>query len=108
MSVELAISIISVCIALIVAVAGLLRNSHNDTKEDSTQMTTVIVKLENINDGVREIKSDIKAVKDEVESIKERVVIVEQSTKSAHKRIDTLETNEHTARSIERRNQNED
>lgn len=58
-------------------------------KEDTTAMTMITVKLESIQDGIKEIKSDLKNVKTDLQEIRERLVIVEQSTKSAHKRIDT-------------------
>ena len=50
----------------------------------------MIVKLENIGDGVSEIKSDMKNVKGEVQELRERLVVVEQSAKSAHHRLDGL------------------
>ena len=50
----------------------------------------MIVKLENIGDGVSEIKSDMKNVKGEVQELRERLVAVEQSAKSAHHRLDGI------------------
>lgn len=54
-------------------------------------MTTVIVKLEAIGTGVSEIKSDIRNIKSDVQELRDRVIIVEQSVKSAHKRLDSFE-----------------
>ena len=53
-------------------------------------MTTVLIKLESIAEGIVEIKSDIKNVKQEVESLRERVAKVEASASSAHKRVDAI------------------
>ena len=51
-------------------------------------MTTMIVKLENISMGISEIKSEMNNIKCDLTQ-RERLVIVEESCKSAHKRIDT-------------------
>ena len=53
-------------------------------------MTTVVVKLENIESGVSEIKSDIRNTKSEVQDVRDRLIIVEERAKSAHKRLDDL------------------
>lgn len=85
------ISVCSLLIAATVAVTTIRRNSKADDKNEATQLTTVIVKLENIGDDIKDIKKDIKEVNLEVQSIKERLLKVEQSTKSAHHRLDHLE-----------------
>ena len=92
MTVEVAflISLVSVCFSIYTGISNLKRNNKKDTVEDAAQLTTVIVKLENISTGVSEIKSEMKNVKDEVKDIRERLIIVEQSTKSAHHRLDGL------------------
>lgn len=64
------------------------RNRTADDKNDATQLTTVIVKLENIGAGISDIKSDMRNVKDEVKDMRDRLIKVEESTKSAHYRID--------------------
>lgn len=60
-------------------------------KEDTGQITTVLIKLENIAEGITEIKGDMRGVKEEVNSLRERVATVEASAKSAHKRLDGIE-----------------
>lgn len=59
-------------------------------KEDTTQITTLLIKLENISDGIIEIKKDMKSVREDVQQLRERVAKVEASASSAHKRIDML------------------
>lgn len=81
-------------LSFLVAAFALGRNYKLDAKSDQSELTTVIVKLETINDNVKEVKNDIKDVKSDIESLKQRVTVVEQSAKSAHKRIDGLH-NEH-------------
>lgn len=85
-------SIISILISGAALLITIILNIKSSTKDDSAQITTVIVKLENIQQIVMETKQDIKSVKSDVKDIDHRLTIVEQSTKSAHKRIDNLES----------------
>lgn len=93
MTIELTIliSVISISFAIYSGVSNLKRNQKIDTKTDATEMTTVIVKLENIGNGISEIKTEMSNVKEDVKEIRERVIRVEESSKQAHKRIDTIE-----------------
>lgn len=59
-------------------------------KEDTTQITTVLIKLEGIADDIAEIKADMKNVKNDIRQLYERLAKVEASASSAHKRIDSV------------------
>lgn len=92
------VSIIIALISCIMTVVNSRRNRRNDDKDDATERTTVIVKLENINNGVNEIKSDVRELSSETRELRDRLILVEESSKSAHHRIDTIEgrgLNEH-------------
>lgn len=54
-------------------------------------MATINVKLDGISGDVRDIKDEMRSVKSDVSHLTERVIVVEQSAKSAHKRLDTFE-----------------
>lgn len=82
--------VISGC-SLLIAAFALYRNLKGDTKTDAGQLTTLIVKLEAINDDTKEIKGDMKDVKSDIDKMKEKITLAEASTKSAHKRIDYLQ-----------------
>lgn len=71
-------------------IVNMKRNNKADVKADTTDMTTVIIKLENISTGIAEIKSDMSCMKKDFDGIKERLVRVEESSKQAHKRLDEL------------------
>lgn len=81
-------------ISLLIASVALLRNLKGDTKNEGAQVSEILVKMELVQSDLKEIKADFKAeirtLKSDLESIKERMVVVEQSAKSAHKRIDGL------------------
>lgn len=81
-------------LALVISAAAYLRNAKGDSKNDGAQISEVLVKMELVQSDLKEIKADfkseLKSVKSDMESLKDRVTIVEQSAKSAHKRIDGL------------------
>ena len=86
--VALVISALSLAFGIYQGVTNMKRNRTADDKNDATQLTTVIVKLENISAGISDIKSDMRNVKDEVKDMRDRLIKVEESTKAAHQRID--------------------
>lgn len=61
-------------------------NEHKEAEE----RTTVLIKLENISDNVKDIKTDISGVKNDLSDLTERLIKVEASVSSAHKRIDGI------------------
>lgn len=85
------VTIIISVISCLVALVALWRNLHIDTKHDAGQLMEIIVKLETINENVKEVKSDMKDVKSDMDRVKERLIITEESTKAAHKRLDGFE-----------------
>ena len=89
--VALVISVLSVSFAIYSGVSNLKRNQKADDKNEASQLTTVIVKLENIGTGITEIQSEMSNVKNDIKESRERIVKVEESAKSAHKRLDNCE-----------------
>ena len=89
--VPILISALSLLVAIIVAITSIRSRNASSDKQEASQITTLIVKLENIADGVNEIKSDMRNVKNDVQDLRDRLIVVEQSTKSAHHRLDGLE-----------------
>lgn len=87
-------TLISVCIALvsvIFAIRNSKRNDVNDIEKRATENATINVKLDTIQTTMTDVRYDITATKNEVQKLAERMATVEQSTKSAHHRLDTLE-----------------
>jgi peptidoglycan hydrolase CwlO-like protein len=75
-----------------------IRNNRKDDAKDITDKverdTKINCKLDEISSDVKDIKFDISATKNKVDDIDKRLVVVEQSTKSAHHRIDRIEGKE--------------
>ena len=70
---------------------GFKRNKKKDNDDQIRHDTKIDVKLDNIAKNVDEIRLDNKDFTKTVNALGERVTAVEQSTKQAHKRIDSLE-----------------
>ncbi|HDR7601618.1 hypothetical protein [Bacillus mycoides] len=60
-------------------------------KSDGQQSAETNAKLEYISKGVDDIRIDIKANEKQMIVLGERITRVEESSKQAHKRLDTLE-----------------
>ena len=89
MSIEIAvvISAAAFIVSLVQAVFNMRRANRSDNKADSAQLTTVIVKLESINDDTKEIKSDLRDVKSDLKDHSERLVRAEQQIKALEKNV---------------------
>lgn len=71
------ISFVSVIFGIYQGWIGIKRNQKTDDKKEASQLTTVIVKLENIGIGISELKTDFNNVKLEVREDRERIVKLE-------------------------------
>lgn len=87
------ISVALVCtlIGTIISYLVFQRNKNNDIRANSREEAKTEAKLDYIATAVDEIRIDNKARDREIKDIRERVIIMEASSKSAHKRIDTVE-----------------
>lgn len=69
--------------------------ANNDEVSKKAQADAILSqKLDSISDDTKEIRKEITDVKVKVNDLSERVVMVEQSTKSAHNRLDRYEEEE--------------
>ena len=65
----LLISGISVAFALYQGINNMRRNNKTDDRNDASQLTTVIVKLENISNGISEIKREMTTIKEDIKNL---------------------------------------
>lgn len=89
--VALLISGVSLAFAIFQGITNLKRNKAVDDKKEASEMTTVIVKLENIGKDISEIKSDMRNIRNDVKSNSEKIVRLDESLKSAWKIINHLQ-----------------
>lgn len=96
MTIEIAflISGLSCAFAIYFGISSKKRNDTKDVQEETEEKaatnTMVMIKLENIADDLKDIKRENKENREEMQQLRERVVIVEQSLKSYHKRLDGM------------------
>lgn len=90
-------TIAAIVISLVSLVLSTAFSSRNNKRQDTseierkaTETATINVKLNEICSDVKDIKYDITAMKKDMQGLTERIVVVEQSTKQAHKRLDQL------------------
>ena len=83
MTVEVALLIsgVSLAFGIYSGMSNMKRNQKADTKQDTAELTTVIVKLENIGNGITEIKSEMTNVKNDIKDDRERLIRLEESAK---------------------------
>ena len=92
---EIGIPILCTILGVVISVATFYIARKKDVKQETQKDTERIVridgKLDTIKHNVDEIRLDNKDFSKTLSQLGERVTIVEQSTKSAHHRIDNLE-----------------
>lgn len=82
-------------LTIIISVTALLFSFYQflqrNEKDDTTQLTTVIVKLETISEGVIEIKNDLRTANRSIGELRERLIAVENRAKSNTQRLNALD-----------------
>ena len=73
--------------ALAISIATTIKK---DTKADSMQLATLMVKLDSVGDDTREIKSDMGKIQQALQDNHDRVLILERDLATMWKRIDEL------------------
>ncbi|WP_217588721.1 hypothetical protein [Lentibacillus saliphilus] len=97
MSIE--IGVLVAALSLFVGILGYQLNQqrhqmhkHKEIKSDSQDATEVRAELGYIRKGVDDIRIDLKANEKNIAHLSERVTRVEESSKQAHKRIDSIDS----------------
>ena len=79
---------------IIVSIASLLFAIYSlvskNNKDNTSELTTVIVKLENIGEGITDIKTEIANMKNDQKEDHDKLLKLEASLTTAWKRIDEL------------------
>lgn len=85
--------------ALLVSLVMMIVNSTNitknqkkaaedDVKQETAQQTGIMIALDNIKGMLSDIKSEINTVKQDTKENHDQLIIMQQSQKSEHKRLD--------------------
>ena len=78
----------------ILSIMGYQLNKQKELKTDTRQDAQIKAQLDYIGKGVDDIRIDLKANEKQIGALSERVTRVEESSKQAHKRLDTIEMKE--------------
>lgn len=62
-----------------------------DEKKNTEVMTTISIKLDNINNNVSNLTFDVKDLKNDIKNQDSRLVKVEEGVQFAHERLDKIE-----------------
>ena len=82
-------------LATILSIWGILvrwkKDGEKQESQDTKEQTILSTKLDYISKSIDDIKVDLRIRAKENAELKERLIKVEESTKSAHKRLDEIE-----------------
>lgn len=78
--------------AMLIAAMGLILSGRKGTREDAAGTARLEAKIDSISAGVEDIRVEIRSMRARMDSLSERLAAVEISCKSAHHRIDQLQT----------------
>lgn len=94
MELTVLISVATAIVGAFLGMASFVRNNKKDHSEEIRERTILTTKLDNINHGVQDIKHQVDNTVKRLDEMNEMVVRIDESAKSAHKRIDKLERKE--------------
>lgn len=84
---------IPIIISILSLLLALYTFLSKNNKENTTELTTVIVKLENIGNGISDIKAEIASMKNDQKEDHDKLIKLESSLSTAWKRLDELKAN---------------
>lgn len=82
-----AVSVVALVISAISVFTSMRRANKKEDKDESTQMTTVIVKLENIGDDIKDVKTDVRELRGDMINHTERLAAIEQKVRALDKAV---------------------
>lgn len=88
--ITIVVSVISVSFAIYFGLKSNRRADNQDIANTASNNAIINMKLDTIGDNVKEIKVDVAETKKQYIDMDKRLVKVEESTKSAHHRLDAI------------------
>ena len=77
--------------ALLISLVGLILNSRKDTRTDAAANAVTQTKLDNLINGVTDIRVEVRSMRESINDHSERLARVEARAESNTHRLDTLE-----------------
>lgn len=91
MSIDVQIGIACAVFGLLIGLLTFKRERDKDVRTDASESAVIKTKLDAISSGVTNIQVDLKASDRRLGDAEKAIIRLEESAKSAHKRIDHLE-----------------
>lgn len=91
---KISIALLCTVLGVVISYLTFQRNKDNSIRAETKETALTTAKLDYISKGVDDIRLDIKAQDRKIEDMADKVARLDESTKSAHKRIDRLERND--------------
>ena len=85
--ITITVSIVALLISGINVFTSMRRANKEDDEDASAQMTTVIVKLENIGDDIKDVKTDVRELRGDMLNHTERLAAIEQKVRALDKAV---------------------
>ncbi|MBN1076090.1 hypothetical protein DVV91_17360 [Clostridium botulinum] len=86
----ISIALICTILGVVISYATFQKNKDNSIRAETKEGAIMATKLDFISQGVNNIQVKIEAQENKFVAMNERITRVEESTKSAHHRIDTI------------------
>jgi peptidoglycan hydrolase CwlO-like protein len=77
--------------ALLISLIGLILNSRKDTRTDAAANAATQTKLDNLINGVTDIRVEVRSMRESINDHSERLARVEARAESNTHRLDTIE-----------------
>ena len=90
MATETIISLVLAFCALLFTALSFRRTQNQDTSATAMERATMTADVKYIRSSIDEIRLENKSIQKDLGELKTKVVEIDQSTKSAHKRLDDL------------------
>lgn len=85
------ISYLPIIVSILALLFAVYSFFSRNSKENASELTTVIVKLENIGSGIADIKAELNTIKKDQRDDHDKLIRIDESLDSAWHRINTLE-----------------
>lgn len=89
--VSLLLSGVSIAFAIFFGISTRNRNVKKDTQDEAREDATILTKLENIQNTMIEVKSEMGSYRNEMKEIREYYIRASESLKQLHKRVDRID-----------------
>lgn len=82
---------VSIAFAIFFGISTRNRNVKKDTQDEAREDATILTKLENIQNTMIEVKSEMGSYRNEMKEIREYYIRASESLKQLHKRVDRID-----------------